>query len=73
MKKLMVVGFVLVLSACSSPAQRMAECRAQGVSSDTCYQVEKDNQSRMNAVYQKQAMENARDAAAGEGIWKKKK
>jgi outer membrane murein-binding lipoprotein Lpp len=79
MKKLMMIAVVISVSAlagCMSPAERMAknmaECEAQGISKDTCYQVEKDNQSRMNAMYQKQSMENARDAAAGEGVFKKK-
>ncbi|EPJ3205322.1 hypothetical protein LL364_001518 [Citrobacter freundii] len=60
MKKLMMVAGVFsvaTLAGCMSPtermAQHMAECEAHGISKDTCYQVEKDNQSRMNAMYQK--------------------
>lgn len=60
MKKLMMVGAIVsVLAACSSPAQRMAECEAQGVSKDACYIAEQNKQAAVNAAAQKQAMENA--------------
>ncbi|MRS90868.1 hypothetical protein GJV04_12625 [Enterobacteriaceae bacterium RIT714] len=63
MKKLMLVAIaVSVLSACSSPAERMAQCEAQGVSKDTCYMAEQNRSTAMNAVAEKQALENAANA-----------
>lgn len=56
---MMVSAIVSVLAACSSPAQRMAECEAQGVSKDACYIAEQNKQATVNAAAQKQAMENA--------------
>lgn len=38
---------VTSLAGCVSPAQRMADCEKQGISRDTCYQVEQQRQ--MNA------------------------
>lgn len=76
MKKLVNVVFVASLatslSACSSPAQRMAECEAQGISRDTCYTVEHNRQDSINNAAQNAAYANARDAAAGTGVWAKK-
>lgn len=63
MKKVVsLLALSFILSACSSPAQRMAECQAQGISKDTCYMAEQNRQTQMNAVYTKQALENAADA-----------
>ena len=61
-KLLMIVLAVSALSACSSPAERMANCEAQGVSRDTCYLAEQNRTNSMNAVAEKQAMENAANA-----------
>ncbi|WP_411800910.1 hypothetical protein [Enterobacter roggenkampii] len=61
MKKLIMVSAVIsLLAACTSPAQRMAECKAQGISKDACYVAEQNKQAAVNAAAQKQAMENAR-------------
>lgn len=68
----MVFGAATVLSGCSSPAQRMAECEAQGISKDTCYLSEQNRQNVYNEAAQNAAYANARDAAAGTGIWAKK-
>lgn len=51
MKVKHVSMLLLVLSAaiatgCSSPAQRMAECEAQGISKDACYIAEQTNRLR---------------------------
>lgn len=69
---MMVVGAAVALSACSSPAQRMAECESQGISKDTCYLSEQNRQNSYNNAAQNAAYANARDAAAGTGIWAKK-
>lgn len=53
-----VLGSAL-LAGCASPAQRMAECEAQGVSRDACYIAEQNRQSAINTAAEKQAMENA--------------
>lgn len=50
------------LAGCSSPAQRMADCQAQGISKDTCYLSEQNRQNSVNNAAMKQAMENAHDA-----------
>lgn len=63
MKKLLMIALaVSALSACSSPAERMAKCEAQGVSRDTCYLAEQNRTTTMNAVAEKQALENAANA-----------
>ncbi|KNC09902.1 hypothetical protein AC791_14910 [Klebsiella sp. RIT-PI-d] len=60
MKKLMMMVIsAAVLAGCSSPADRMAKCEAQGVSVDTCYAVEQNRQTSINAAAEKQALENA--------------
>lgn len=69
---MMVVGVAVALSACSSPAQRMAECESQGISKDTCYLSEQNRQNSYNNAAQNAAYANARDAAAGTGVWAKK-
>lgn len=66
MKKL--IGAVLLsvavvsLSGCVSPAQRIANCEAQGISRDTCYLSEQNRQQSINQAALKQAMENAAHA-----------
>lgn len=74
MKKMLmiIVAASAVLSGCSSPAQRMAECEAQGISKDTCYLAEHNRQDSINNAAQNAAYANARDAAAGTGVWAKK-
>lgn len=77
MKKLMMVAVAsAVLAGCVSPAQqaqqRMAECERQGISKDTCYLAEQNRQNVYNEAAQNAAWANARDAAAGTGIWAKK-
>ena len=63
MKKLLMIALaVSALSACSSPAERMANCEAQGVSRDTCYLAEQNRTTAINAAAEKQAMENAANA-----------
>ncbi|EGT3572001.1 hypothetical protein QNN88_03370 [Citrobacter sp. ANG330] len=62
MKKLMmisIVPLVMALAGCSTAAERMAKCESEGVSKDTCYAVEQNRQASMNAVAEKQALENA--------------
>ncbi|MBE8905363.1 hypothetical protein [Enterobacter asburiae] len=67
-----MAGATALLSACTSPAQRMAECERQGISKDTCYLAEQNRQNAYNEAAQNAAWANARDAAAGKGIWAKK-
>lgn len=67
-----MAGATALLSACTSPAQRMAECERQGISKDTCYLAEQNRQITYNESAQNAAWANARDAAAGTGIWAKK-
>ncbi|WP_211449602.1 hypothetical protein [Enterobacter mori] len=62
MKLVMVVIGVSLLAACSSPAQRISECEAQGISKDTCYLAEQNKQASINAAAEKQALENAANA-----------
>ncbi|WP_288822018.1 hypothetical protein [uncultured Leclercia sp.] len=69
---MMVIGAAVALSACKSPEQRMAECASQGISKDTCYLVEQNRQQSYNEAAQNAAYANARDAAAGTGVWAKK-
>ncbi len=52
-----------LLMGCTSPAERMADCQAQGVSRDTCYMAEQNRRNAMNQMAEEQAMRNARDAA----------
>lgn len=55
----LLVLALVSLAGCSSPASRMADCQAQGVSKDACYMVEQNRQSGINAAAEKQALENA--------------
>lgn len=50
---------VILFSGCTSSAQRMADCQAQGVSRDACYIAEQNRKTSINAAAEKQAMENA--------------
>lgn len=63
MKKLAILIPVLLLAGCQSASQRMAECRDQGYSRDTCYQVEQNREATERAARigaaQKQVYENA--------------
>lgn len=65
--KLMVLaGLVstVFLAGCSSPAQRMAACEAQGVSKDTCYLSEQNRQQGINNAALSAAYANAANATA---------
>ncbi|MBV7414958.1 hypothetical protein [Aeromonas sp. sif2433] len=63
MKKIILLMSVAGLMAgCSSPAQRMADCQAQGISKDTCYLAEQNRQTVILGAAEKQAMENASKA-----------
>ncbi|WP_409301118.1 hypothetical protein [Pseudomonas sp. KCJK8993] len=48
-------------AGCSSAAQRMSDCQAQGVSRDACHTAEQNRQAAVKAAVEQQAMENARD------------
>lgn len=63
MKKLVLLAAVMSLAACSSPAQRMAECESKGVSKDACYVAEQNRTATLNAAAEKQALENAAQLA----------
>lgn len=58
----LAIGMALTLTGCQSSASRMAECQAQGISRDACYLAEQNRKQSINAVAQKQAMENAANA-----------
>lgn len=70
MKKLAIVLPVLLLAGCSTAQSRMAECRDQGYSRNTCYQVEQNRQAVNNAAIlsasEAQAYKNQQDALHGE-------
>lgn len=59
MIKFFALTAVALLAGCSSPASRMADCQAQGISRDACYIVEQNRQAGIENVALKQAMENA--------------
>ncbi len=48
-----------LLTGCQSSADRMHECEAQGVSRDTCYQVEQSRKQGINDQAMAQAYRNA--------------
>lgn len=50
------------LTGCTSPAQRMAACEAQGVSKDTCYLSEQNRQQGINNASLAAAYANAANA-----------
>ena len=54
--------YAVLLAGCASPAQRMAECQAQGISKDACYQAEQNRQASIMNAAEKQALENASKA-----------
>lgn len=58
-KSVLTVMVISSLVGCSSTASRMADCEAQGISRDTCYSVEQNRKSDINAAAEKQALENA--------------
>ncbi|MGZ0720207.1 hypothetical protein ACXNAM_05530 [Kluyvera cryocrescens] len=65
--KLMVLAGLMsavFLAGCSSPAQRMAACEAQGVSKDTCYLSEQNRQQGINNAALTAAYANAANATA---------
>lgn len=51
-----------LLAACSTPAQRIADCQAKGVSRDICYLSEQNRQNSIHQAAEEQAMRNAQDA-----------
>lgn len=72
MKAKMMVLAVLVgsaaLAGCSSPAQRMAACEAQGVSKDTCYLSEQNRQQSINNAAMTAAYANAANATRSKDV-----
>lgn len=46
---------VILLAGCSSPTSRIADCRAQGVSHDTCYLAEQQRQTAILSASEAQA------------------
>ncbi|MEX3019917.1 hypothetical protein AB4K05_10005 [Kluyvera sp. STS39-E] len=63
--KLMVLTGLMsavFLAGCTSPAQRMAACEAQGVSKDTCYLSEQNRQQGINNASLAAAYANAANA-----------
>lgn len=58
-KKLFLLVPVAFLAGCTSAAQRMNDCEAQGISRDACYVAEQNRQNGINAQAQAQAMRNA--------------
>lgn len=72
MKVKMIAALVSVaalagLSGCTSSAQRMYECEAQGISRDACYVSEQNRKATLNSAAEKQAMENASDPYGAKG------
>lgn len=67
MKKLLVIGAIMALAGCTSSAERMYECEAQGVSRDACYVAEQNRKATINSAATKQAMENANDLYGAKG------
>lgn len=65
--KMMVLAGLMstvFLTGCSSPAQRMAACEAQGISKDTCYLSEQNRQQGINNAAMAAAYANAANATA---------
>ncbi|MDV0596462.1 MULTISPECIES: hypothetical protein [unclassified Enterobacter] len=50
---------------------KATECEAQGISKDTCYLAESQHKEAINNASYNAAYANARDAAAGTGVWAK--
>ncbi|QIR26802.1 hypothetical protein GY169_08200 [Kluyvera genomosp. 3] len=59
---LAVVASSAILAGCSTPAQRMAACEAQGISKDTCYLSEQNRQQGINNAAMTAAYANAANA-----------
>lgn len=55
----MIAMALSTLAGCTTQADRMAKCEAQGISRDTCYLAEQNRTTALNAAAEKQAMENA--------------
>lgn len=64
---LTVIASAVLLSGCTSSAERMYECESHGVSRDACYVAEQNRKATINATAQKQAMENANDLYGAKG------
>lgn len=58
----------IVLSGCTSPAQRMANCEAQGISKDTCYLSEQNRQQSINNAAEAAALNNAAQAVRSQSV-----
>lgn len=58
-KQLLVSVVAGLIAGCTSSAERMAKCEAQGVSKDACYIAEQNRINTINAAAEKQALENA--------------
>ncbi|MBZ0059605.1 MULTISPECIES: hypothetical protein [unclassified Leclercia] len=58
---------IVLLAGCTSSAERMYECEAQGVSRDACYVAEQNRKANINSAAEKQAMENASDLYGPKG------
>ncbi|WP_239497184.1 hypothetical protein [Franconibacter helveticus] len=56
---MMIALLVAGITGCTSSAQRMHECEAQGISRDACYIAEQNRINGINAQAQAQAMRNA--------------
>lgn len=54
----LTVSGAAILAGCTSPAQRIAQCEANGISKDACYIAEQNKQTVTNAAAEKQALEN---------------
>lgn len=65
-KMIMFAGVfsALFVAGCTSPAQRMAACEAQGISKDTCYLSEQNRQQGINNASLTAAYANAASATA---------
>lgn len=59
---MMVVVSISILAGCSTEADRMAKCEAQGIDKPTCYLAEQNRTTAINAAAEKQALENAANA-----------
>lgn len=55
----MITMALSTLAGCTTQADRMAKCEAQGISRDTCYLAEQNRTTALNTAAEKQAMENA--------------
>lgn len=51
---------LIMLAGCSSPASRIADCQAQGVSHDTCYLAEQQRQAAILSASEAQAFKKCR-------------